>query len=228
MTGSTSRYLGTLLLLPVAWLAVTLPGFGVRADLEGRAGPAVNECGVRLVEASSGATPLLGSSRVVVVTDEEWRTAVPDADGTEARSVIFAAASLFRGIGIHLLPIRDVAWESPDDADTIEGIFEAAAAGVPLRDADFAIVLSAQPRSTTRDGYTEVGGSYVAVGHHPTDPGLDAFVLAHEVSHLFGAHHACDVPGRGGLMAERGFDELICPCTREVLELNAHRFHEEP
>jgi len=145
---------------------------------------------------------------------------------TDARRVLLDAASLFRGVSIHLLPVRIVDWVSPDEADSVRDVWEAARETVPLGDADIVVVLSAQERVTAQDGYARVGGRYVVVAHHPNRPERNSLVLAHEVSHLFGAHHGCDVPGREGLMTPKGFDhDLICPCTRRVLELNANRFH---
>jgi hypothetical protein len=228
MRWTVSRYVLSLVALPTVWFAAVLSLDGVfEAQADGDRGSDRFECGRHLTDPADG-VPLAESVRVVLVVDEEWRAALPDRQSSPARHLLLDAASLFRGVSIHLLPVRIVDWESPDDVTTIRDVWAAARDSIPLDDADVAIVLTAQERTSVQDGYAEVGGFYVAVAHHPEHPERDTLVLAHEISHLFGAHHGCDVPGREGLMAQRGFDrDLICPCTRRILELNANRFHEE-
>ncbi len=222
-----SRYVATLIVIPVVWIAASFSLSGALAPeppSEGVAGRL--ECGRRLSGLADVGMPLAESARVVLVTDEEWRQVAAGRHPFEARRVLLEAVGLFRGMSIHLLPVRVVDWVSPDEARTIDDVWAAARETVPLGDADIVVVLSAQEHTTARDGYAKVGGRYVVVAHHPDQPDHDALVLAHEISHLFGAHHGCDVPGREGLMAPNGFDhDLICPCTRRVLELNANRFH---
>jgi hypothetical protein len=223
------RYLLSLIVLPTVWFVSV---FAIDEALEApeHSGNDVGqlECGRHLTDPPDDALLLVESVRVVLVTDEEWRATMPGPQPSEARHILLDAASLFRGVSIHLLPVQIVDWESPDEADTIREVWAASRESITLDDADVAVVLTAQARTTSQDGYAEVGGRYVAVAHHPEHPERDALVLAHEISHLFGAHHGCDVPGREGLMAPRGFDrDLICPCTRRILELNANRFHED-
>lgn len=222
-----NRYVVSLIALPVFWFFAV---FGVDAALEGGTRPdhPANrlECGIHLTDLPDDALPLVESVRVVLITDEEWRDTIRGAQPSGARHVLLDAASLFRGVSIHFLPVRIVDWDSPDGIDTIRDVWAVARESIPIGDADVAMVLTAQARSTSQDGYAERSGRYVAVAHHPEHHGRDALVLAHEVSHLFGADHGCDVPGRAGLMTSRGFDrDLICPCTRRILELNANRFH---
>lgn len=228
MKGLRAGFVASLLMLPAAFLAFSALAISL---LEPRSAGAEGgdefECGRRLVEGALDHVPLLDSVRVVLATDEEWRREVSDPESVVARRVVLDAAALFRGLGIHLLTVRTVAWDSPDDAGTIRDTWLASQAEIPLSPGDVVVVLTAQSRSNTRDGYAQVGGSYVAVAHHPDHPDRDALVLAHELSHLFGAHHGCDVEGREGLMAAEGFDQdLVCPCTRKILELNSTRFHE--
>jgi hypothetical protein len=223
-----NRYVVSLIALPAFWFVAV---FAVDAALEGATRPdhAADrlECGRHLTDLPVDAVPLVESVRVVLVTDEEWRDTIRGPQASVARHVLLDAASLFRGVSIHFLPVRIVDWESPDETNTIRDVWAVARESIPLGNADVAVVLTAQARTTSQDGHAGVGGRYVAVAHHPEHPGRDALVLAHEVSHLYGAHHGCDVPGRAGLMAPRGFDhDLICPCTRRILELNANRFHE--
>lgn len=221
-----SYYLVSLVTIPVVWTAAALSVNEVLAPAPPGDGAEALECGVNLADQLEDGLPLAESARVVLVSDEEWRSVVPGPHPAEARRGLLDAAGLFRGMSIHLLPVRIVDWASPNDAATARDVWEAARQTVPLGDADIVVVLSAQERTTAQDGYAMVGGRYVVATHHPDNPEQDAIVLAHEISHLFGAHHGCDVPGREGLMAPKGFDhDLICPCTRRVLELNANRFH---
>lgn len=225
---SQIRRVVALLALPVVWLAIVVPAMTfLEPDFSGGAQGGGPECGRRLLEAGFDHVPLRDSVRVVLVTDEEWRDTVGDPAASTARRVVLDAAGLFRGLGIHLLTVRTIPWTSPDEGATIRDTWQAAQRDVALEGEDIVIVMSAQPRSTAQDGYAQVGGEYVAVAHHPQHPERDALVLAHEISHLFGAHHGCDVEGREGLMTAEGFDQdLLCPCTRRILELNATRFHE--
>ncbi len=223
------RFALSLIALPAMWFTVAYSvGELLERDAVPDSGAPQLECGRHLTDAGGDVLPSAESVRVVLVTDEEWRATVPPSATFGARHVLLDAASLFRGLSIHLLPVRIVDWESPDDAATIRDVWVAARESIPLAEAgaDIAVVLTAQARTTSQDGYAQVGGRYVAVAHHRGHPERDAVVLAHEVSHLFGAHHGCDVPGREGLMAAKGFDgDLICPCIRRILELNANRFH---
>jgi len=92
--------------------------------------------------------------------------------------------------------------------------------------ADIVIMLIADSR-TRKDGAADIGGRYVAIRHHRDAPENDAVVLAHELGHLLGAHHACDVDVTGGIMGASGFSnaELLCPCARRAIESNLARLH---
>jgi hypothetical protein len=228
MSNRTLQFLISLLLLPVvgivvaggaAWAASTwMPSESSDTSLV---------CGEALAIPDHEAGYVVDSTRIVVAIDEEWR-AVAGADAeAEARKMIVDAASLFRGVHIHLLPVRTVEWNSPDDVESLSGLLEAAEASIPLDDVDIAVVLTAQSVTTGSDGGARVGDRYAIVVRHPDLPERDSTVLAHELSHLFGAHHGCDLPEHEGLMASQGFSEpdLLCPCTRQVLEINANRFH---
>ena len=219
-------YAVALLLIPLLWAAVFFTGDRVTSE---EVEPAFRlECGRRLDEGSDERTGLIPSIRVVMAVDEEWRALVPGAVANEARRLLAASGSVFHGVGIHFLPVQIVPWESPDDVDTAEGLLAPARQSVATEGADIVVALTGQPTSGEEDGYAEVGGRYAVVVHHPDRPDLDALVMAHEISHLFGAHHGCDVASVGGMMADSGFADLhvVCPCTRRVLSENAHRFHE--
>ncbi|MEE9228212.1 MAG: M12 family metallo-peptidase [Acidimicrobiia bacterium] len=217
-----------LLLLPVAWFGVAFPLGDVLEPSALSSYPIYGlECGRRLTEPPGDRVSVVQSVRVLLATDEEWQELHGESGDAKARSLLLGASSMFRGVAIHLLPVRIVEWDSPDDLATVRDLTVAAEETVPRREADIVVVLTAQKRDTFEDGYAQVGGRYVVVASHPGHPDQDVTVLAHELSHLFGAHHGCDVPGYEGLMAPGEFDgaSLICPCTRRVLEMNAQRFH---
>ena len=228
MSNRTLRFLTSLLLLPAvgiivaggaAWAAsIWMPSESSHDSLA---------CGEALAVPDHEAAFVIDSTRIVVAMDEEWIAAAGADAEAEARKMIVDAASLFRGVHIHLLPVRSVEWDSPDDVNSLAGLLEAAEASVPLDGVDIAVVLTAQTVETGNDGGARVGDRYAIVVRHPDRPELDSTVLAHELSHLFGAHHGCDLPEHDGLMASQGFREpdLLCPCTRQVLEINANRFH---
>ncbi len=222
-------YTAALLLLPVVWLILALP---VGSALEPRsltARPIASplECGVHLDESANDSVALARSVRVALAFDEEWEQVLGESASVAARGILVDAAGFFRGLHIHLLPIRVSSWESPDELTSIAEVVGAAQDAIPLDGADVVVVFSAQRVDDEDDGDAEVGGRYAGVVHHPGHPERDLQVVAHEISHLFGAHHGCDVPGFPGLMASAGFDDpsVICPCTRRILEANAHRFH---
>lgn len=228
----TRWLLSPLLLIPMAWIVGALVGAAAldvtlpSTDAEANA-LAPLPCG-REIEGDSEnrGVARAGSVRVIIAVDEEWlgRTDVQPAE--EARSLLAQASALFRGTDIHLLPIRTETWLSPDDIESAEPLLASMRSSVSHDEGDIVVGFTAQRLEGT-DGFAEVGGRYALASHHPGHPERDATVVAHEVAHLFGARHACDWPGHLGLMAEKGYDEpeLLCPCTRRILEMNATRFH---
>ena len=172
--------------------------------------------------------PRFRSIRVVLAYDEEWRSYFGEEVEFVSRSQLGSAVALFRGMHIQLLPVRLEEWQSPSDARSPAQVLSSVRAAVPLGDADVVVAFTGQKFSGA-DGRADVGGTHAVVELHDGHPEKDAMVLAHEVAHLFGASHGCDLPGHTGLMAESGFDEpkLVCPCVRGVLERNAERFHDD-
>jgi hypothetical protein len=186
------------------------------------------EWGHSLIATTSSRTALLGPFEAVLVLDEEWRGHFGDRAALEARLVLIRAIGHYRSLGIHVLPVRVESWESPNDLTSLPDLLDAAESEGMLRDGDVLIVLTGQDVAGTMDGFAVFGGRYAIVRHHTVHDGRDEFVLAHEIGHVFGAHHGCDVPGFAGLMAESGMElpVRLCPSTRRVIESNVLRFHD--
>ena len=225
-----SRAIVLVVLLPVLWAGVY---FATGSLLSGETpaahdGEAEEECGRLLVEPSDGVVFHAASTRVVLALDEEWQARFGEDATQVARSLLADSGALFRSVDIHLLPVRVELWKSPDSLTSAVELLEVARESVDRADADVVIALTAQDL-TGADGRAEVGGRYAIIEQHEGHPERDEFVLAHEIAHLFGATHGCDLSGHEGVLASKGFNEseLICPCTRELLEANAARFHEE-
>ena len=186
-------------------------------------------CGQSLaVTPAGGRTFPAESTRVLLVLDQKWRERFGDDAETSARLLLAQVSGLFKGLHIHLLVVGIEAWAAPVGAGSAEALLHAAQGDIDPGPSDIVIVLTGRTLFGS-DGWAEVGGRFALVSHHPDRPERDAFVLAHEVAHVFGANHGCDLPAHEGVMAAEGFAEplLICPCTRQILEANALRFHGE-
>ena len=186
------------------------------------------ECGHRLVVTTPNRTALYVPFTAVLVLDEEWRSHFGDRAEREARLIVTRAVGHYRSLGIHVLSVRVESWESPNDAASLHDLLDEVESEDFLQDADVVVVLTGEDVPGTTDGSAPVGGRYAIVRHHVRHDGKDEFVLAHEIGHVFGAHHSCDVPGLAGLMAESGFElpVRLCPCTRRAIESNTQRFHD--
>ncbi len=211
------------------WFVVA---FGAQAAgsalLNGDDNVLVLECGRRLpVTAPAPATPLV-PVEVLLVIDDEWQAHFGSDAEREARLVATRAASHYRNLGIHVLPTRVVTWESPDSAATLPELLDHADAAELLEGEDVVLVFTAQHVDGSEDGDASVGGRSAIVQHHIGHGSQDEFVLAHEIGHVFGAHHGCDISGIAGLMADRGIEQPVrlCPCTRRAIETNVERFHD--
>ncbi len=226
---TVNRFLVAPLLVLALWLTTA---WGTEAALNRWWSPANGgvlslSCGRDLQGRTLGSVSIAVPVKFAIVLDEEWRSHFGEAAGEEARTIMTRAAGFYRNLGIHATLLRVDNWMSPDTVSTPEDFLSRAEHEVVLRDADVAVIFTNQVLNGTGDGRAEVGGRYVFVSHHLAHGGRDEFVLAHEMGHIFGAHHGCDVPGFAGIMAESGFEQppLVCPCTRRVLEINVDRFH---
>jgi hypothetical protein len=218
-------------LISAAWFGGAVLGAGGLLLATGTAETEVHEatlCGKQLPGGDAeGRMIRTTSTRVVLALDEDWQAEFQAEATVAARALLWEASSLYRGFNIHLLPLRVERWISPNEMDSAEELLHLARNSIPRGDADIVVVLTGQ-QLERGDGYAEIGGRYALVSRHPGHPERDAMVLAHEIAHLFGADHGCNLPGRSGVMAEQGFEEpdLVCPCTRQTLEMNAARFHQ--
>ncbi len=220
-----------LVLVAGAWIGGATLGAGalqLAAGAEDTTVPGPLACGRQLPGGDvEGRMIRTTSTRVVLALDEDWQAEFQAEATVAARTLLWEASRLYRGFNIHLLPLRIERWISPDEMDSAEELLHLARNRIPRGDADIVVVLTGQ-QLEHGDGYAEVGGRYALVSRHPGHPERDAMVLAHEIAHLFGAYHGCNLANRSGVMAEQGFDEpgFVCPCTRQILETNAARFHQ--
>ncbi|MFQ5380834.1 MAG: M12 family metallo-peptidase [Dehalococcoidia bacterium] len=214
--------------LASAWLtAFTITSFATAPGATGRDRETADECGRIIVSPHEGPAFHSSSTRVLLALDEEWRDLLGARARESARSLLADVSALFRNTHIHLLPVELAEWESPGSTDQARDLLAFVEANVERGDADIVIALTGQALAG-EDGLARRNGRYVVVEHHPGRLDKDALVLAHEVAHLFGAGHSCDLPGGNGLMSEDGFrgPTGVCPCTERVLEANAARFHD--
>ncbi|MEE9179228.1 MAG: M12 family metallo-peptidase [Acidimicrobiia bacterium] len=186
------------------------------------------ECGRRLIGSTPNRAAIAVPFNAVLVLDEEWRNHFGDRAELEARLIVTRAAGHYRSLGIHVLPVRVESWESPNEVTSLHGLLDEVESEGMLGDGDVVIVLTGQGMAGSADGSAVVGGRYAIVRHHTDNHEQDEFVLAHEIGHVFGAHHGCNVPGLAGLMAESGVEQPVrlCPCTRRAIESNVQRFHD--
>ncbi len=212
-----------------AWIAAALFAVGavwLFGATTGEAAPPL-ECGRRLSSVSEDRI-VPRSARVVLALDEEWHDEFGDRAESVARSIVSDVSGLYRDVGLHLLPVRVADWASPEELTSAEDLLVHVSDAVALDGADLVIGLTGQSLPRV-DGFARVGGQVAVVGHHRGAPERDVLVLAHEIGHLFGAHHGCDIPGIAGVMAGSGFEDplIVCPCTRSILEANVARFHQD-
>jgi len=233
LISSKARAMGRLAVVIFGFLVVWFGvAFGVETFLE--VGTAADddvlplEWGHSLIGTTPSRTALLVPFKAVLVLDEEWRTHFGDRAEVEARLIVTRAIGHYRSLGIHVLPVRVESWQSPNNVTSLGELLDEIESQGVLRDGDVVIVLTGQEVAGTKDGHAVFGGRYVIVRHHAVHNGQDEFVLAHEIGHVFGAHHGCDTPGFAGLMAESGVEQpvLLCASTRRVIESNVQRFHD--
>jgi len=159
---------------------------------------------------------------VTVAVDEEW-TDTYGADAEQrAERVIATAAGNLRPAGLDLRLSRITQWTSANDAETIHPLLGAVEDSIPIDGQGLVVALTAGSYATGVDGLARIRQPRVVVRHHAGSLERDAYVLTHEIGHIFGLdHHICD--DDLCFMADHGYDpdEHWCPEHLELLRNNA-------
>lgn len=162
---------------------------------------------------------------VTVGLDEEWLDAFGGDAEQRAARVIAAAASNLRQAGLDLRVSAITEWASANDAETIHPLLDEIREAIPVDGPSLAVALTAGSYAGGVDGLAQVRQPFVVVRHHPGSLERDAYVLTHEIGHIFGLdHHACE--DDLCFMADHGYDpdEHWCPEHLELLRNNSGYF----
>ncbi len=159
---------------------------------------------------------------VTVAVDEEWiDTHGADAEQLAERVIAIAAGNL-RPAGLDLRLSRITQWTSADDAETIHPLLEAVEDAIPIDGQGLVVALTAGSYAAGVDGLARIRRPHVVVRHHDGSLERDAYVLTHEIGHIFGLdHHVCE--DALCFMSDHGYDpdEHWCPEHLELLSNNA-------
>jgi hypothetical protein len=162
---------------------------------------------------------------VALAVDEEWLDAFGADAEQRADRVIAIAASNLRPAGIDLRISSFTEWTSGEDAETIHPLLDAIREAFPVEGQSLAVAFTAGSYTGGVDGLGHVRHPHAVVRHHPGSLERDAYVLTHEIGHIFGLdHHSCE--DDLCFMADHGYDpdEHWCPEHLELLRDNAGYF----
>lgn len=161
---------------------------------------------------------------VTVAVDEEWLASYGADAEQQARRVLEMAANNFKPADLDLRVAELTTWRSADHAETIHPLFDTFSED-PAGEGRFLVALTAGSYAGGVDGLARAGIPQAVIRHHEGSLKRDAYVLTHEIGHVFSLHHhACE----DGLcfMADHGYDpdEHWCPEHLELLRSNAGYF----
>lgn len=208
-----AKIAAVLILLILA--GVFLPSFGERAH-----------AGESLVpESWRMENPGPYAINVALAMDEEWvQTFGSDAERQAGQVLALAAANL-RPAGLDLRLSSLITWASADDAATIHPLLDTLEATISGGEPGLIVGLTADSYEGTVDGLAHARSPYLLIRHHPGSLERDAYVLTHEIGHVFGLdHHTCE--DLLCFMADHGYDpdEHWCDEHQELLRENVGYF----
>ncbi len=159
---------------------------------------------------------------VALAVDEEWIQVFGSDAERRAQRVLDVAAVNLRPAGLDLRLSSVITWTSADDASTIHPLLDELEETIPREEHGLTVGLTADSYEGRVDGLAHAGYPYLLVRHHPGSLERDAYVLTHEIGHVFGLdHHSCE--DDLCFMADHGYDpdEHWCPEHLELLRNNA-------